>query len=81
MATLNISLPESLKAWVKKRGSGNNYTSASDYVCHLIRLDYERTEAISEIQAELTKGIESGELKPFDKDAFVARFDREQDGA
>lgn len=39
MSTLNVSLPEYLKNWVKAQVSRGSYTSASDYLRDLVRND------------------------------------------
>ncbi len=76
MATMNVSLPAPMKAWVEERSVDGRYANSSDYVRDLIRKDQERAEGIAEIQALITKGIESGEATPFDKAAFLARVQR-----
>lgn len=54
MATLNISMPDELRAFVETRISMGDYQSASDYLRDLIRHDKE------EIDKLLLEGIESG---------------------
>ena len=39
MATMNISLPEPMKAWGESRSQGEAYANSSDYVRDLIRRD------------------------------------------
>ncbi len=39
MATLNISLPEQLRDWVDSQIKSGRYSSASDYLRDLIRID------------------------------------------
>jgi antitoxin ParD1/3/4 len=36
---MNISLPERLKQYVEKRVEEGNYSSATEYICELIRAD------------------------------------------
>jgi antitoxin ParD1/3/4 len=79
MATMNVSLPDQMKDWVESRSADGRFSNASDYVRHLIRRDQERTEAIASLQAEITKGIESGPGAPFDIDAFLMEANREYD--
>ncbi|MDP2295787.1 MAG: type II toxin-antitoxin system ParD family antitoxin [Pseudolabrys sp.] len=57
MATMNVSLPDPLKAWVEDRVKSGSYANASDYVRDLIRRDQERRNAL--VQA-LIEGEESG---------------------
>jgi antitoxin ParD1/3/4 len=42
MSTMNISLPEELKAFVDQQVAGRGYTSSSEYVRELIRKDQDR---------------------------------------
>lgn len=44
MGTMNISLPESLKAFVDRQVSARGYGTSSEYVRELIRRDQERLE-------------------------------------
>lgn len=74
MATMNVSLPDPMKAWVEKQVGGGRYSNASDYVRDLIRMDQERRQAIEALQAAITEGIESGEPQPFDAAAFKLRM-------
>ncbi len=41
MATMNVSLPEPMKAWVEAQVESGHYSNASDYVRALIRRDQE----------------------------------------
>ncbi|SUS05092.1 Antitoxin ParD4 [Candidatus Defluviicoccus seviourii] len=60
MATMNISLPDAMKDWVETQARTGRYSNASDYVRDLIRRDQERADTLAELQALLTKGLESG---------------------
>lgn len=42
MSTMNISLPESLKAFVDEQVSERGYGTSSEYVRELIRRDHDR---------------------------------------
>ena len=66
MATMNVSLPDPMKDWVEDRMKDGKFANTSDYVRHLIRQDQERTQAVTEIQAEIDKGLASGDPQPFD---------------
>jgi antitoxin ParD1/3/4 len=74
MATMNVSLPEPMKAWVERQVAGGLYGNTSDYIRDLIRRDQERKEAIATIQAAITDGVTSGEPQPFDAAAFKLRM-------
>lgn len=58
MATLNISMPDEMRAFIETRVNMGEYQSASDYLRDLIRHDHEETEKL------LVDGINSGESKP-----------------
>lgn len=60
MATMNVSLPESMKEWVDAQANTGRYANASDYIRHLIRLDQERTDKIAVMQRLIDAGLESG---------------------
>ena len=80
MATMNVSLPDPMKAWVERQAESGRYGNASDYIRDLIRKDQERLAAFDQLQAAITKGIESGEPETFDPEAFKRRM-RESHGA
>ncbi len=60
MATMNVSLPDPMKAWVEAQMQSGRYSNASDYVRDLIRRDQERADKIGEMQRLITEGIDSG---------------------
>jgi len=72
MATMNISLPDAMKAYAEAQASGGRFANVSDYMRDLIRRDQERTKAREEIQALAQQGIASGPARPFDMAAFLA---------
>jgi antitoxin ParD1/3/4 len=74
MATMNVSLPDPMKAWVEAQAGEGKYSNASDYVRDLIRKDQERQAAIATLQAAITEGIESGTPEPFDSQTFKLRM-------
>lgn len=56
MATLNISLPEQMKAYISQRVSGGEFSNISDYVRTLIRREQEQErQRIDLHQWELTQ--------------------------
>jgi antitoxin ParD1/3/4 len=60
MATMNVSLPEQMKAWVEAQTANGKYGNASDYVRDLIRKDQERSDKIAQLQRLIDEGITSG---------------------
>ena len=80
MATMNVSIPDPMKAWVEERTRGGSFSNTSDYVRHLIRRDQERSRAVAQIQAAITEGLESGDPHLFDPVALKARMRGARDG-
>jgi antitoxin ParD1/3/4 len=74
MATMNVSLPEPMKAWVERQTEAGRYGNASDYVRDLIRKDQERRAAIDTLQSAITEGVQSGEPQAFDPSTFKLRM-------
>ena len=71
MATMNISLPDPMKAWVEEQAQAGRYTTTSDYVRDLIRGDQDRRAAVGELQRLVSEGLESGPAEPFDMEAYL----------
>ena len=67
MATLNISMPNELRAFIEARVNTGEYQSASDYLRDLIRHDREETERL------LMEGLESGKGRPLNLAALQKR--------
>ena len=80
MATMNVSLPDPMKDWVEQQTRGGRYSNASDYVRDLIRRDQDRAAKIAHLQRLVTEGLESGEVEPFDFEAFSVRMREGHDG-
>lgn len=60
MATMNVSLPDPMKAWVEAQAETGRYANASDYVRDLIRKDQERNDKIAAMQRLVDEGLASG---------------------
>jgi len=60
MATMNVSLPNTMKDWVESQVKTGQYSNSSDYVRDLIRRDQQDTKQIILLQQAISKGIESG---------------------
>jgi antitoxin ParD1/3/4 len=72
MATMNVSLPEPMKAWVEAQTQDGRYSNASDYVRDLIRRDQDRRQAIAELQQIVEDAVASGPAEAFDIETFLA---------
>jgi antitoxin ParD1/3/4 len=57
MATMNVSLPDEMKEWVEEQANSGRFGNSSDYIRDLIRRDQ---EAVSELQALVDEGLNSG---------------------
>lgn len=57
MTTMNISLPEEMKAFVDAQIAREGYASASEYLRALIR-DAQRRQARQDLEAKLLEGLE-----------------------
>ena len=73
MATMNVSLPDAMKAWVERQTETGRYGNASDYVRDLIRRDQDRQSALAELQALVDEGLASGPAEAFDLEPWLAR--------
>ena len=60
MTTLNISLPESMREFIDQQIDQGGYSTASEYIRHLIRQDQEKAEK-KQIEKLLLEGLNSGE--------------------
>ena len=60
MATMNVSLPASMKDWVEGQARSGQYSNISDYVRDLIRQDQERKNKIAHMQVLVNEAFESG---------------------
>lgn len=66
MSTMNISLPESLKAFVDEQVTRRGYGTSSEYVRELIRKDHDRQQ----LRGLLMEGAGSAPASPADKAYF-----------
>jgi len=63
LATMNISLPATLRDQLEQKLARHAYSSASEYVRELVRRDLQR-EAIEKVDALLLDGLRSGPATP-----------------
>ncbi len=60
MATLNVSLPDSMRALIDRIVSEGGYSTASEYIRELVRNDQKRA-VVARLEGLLLEGLESGE--------------------
>ena len=70
MATMNISLPDSMRDWVESQLETGFYANNSDYIRDLIRKDQQRTQKQMQLQQAIVAGIESGDAGALDMQAI-----------
>lgn len=73
MATMNVSLPDPMEAWVEAEVQDGRYINISDYVRELIRHDLDRQLAIAKLQQVVDEDLASGSAGRLDVEAFLAR--------
>jgi antitoxin ParD1/3/4 len=66
MISMNISLPDSLNAFVDEQVSERGYGTSSEYVCELIRKDHHRQQ----LRGLLLAGAASASTAPVDEAYF-----------
>ena len=64
-ATMNVSMPKSMRSFVSERMSGR-FGNASEYVRELIRRDQDR-QAQEHLETLLLDGVKSGKASPLTK--------------
>ncbi len=72
MTTLNISLPEPMRAYVDQQVAAGGYSTASEYIRQLVREDQKRA-AKQRLEALLMEGIESGPAAEVDDDYWAEK--------
>jgi len=60
MATMNISLPDPMKAWVEEQAQSGRYANASDVIRDLIRREQVKAEKIAHWQRFIAEADASG---------------------
>ena len=63
MTSMNISLPQELKKYIARRTKAG-YSTPSEYVRELVRLDQQRHAAKGRLDTLLLEGLDSGEPLP-----------------
>lgn len=79
MTTMNISLPEEMKAFIEAQMGQEGYASASEYLRALIR-EAQKRQARKALDAKLLEAVESGPATPMTKDDWAALRQEALDG-
>lgn len=72
MGTMNVSLPDSLKAFVEQQVANRGYGTSSEYIRELIRKDQDRAS----LRALILDGAASAPAGPADDAYFDGLRDR-----
>jgi antitoxin ParD1/3/4 len=67
MTTMNISVPDEMKAFVEDQMAQEGYASASEYLRALIR-DAQKRQAKRELEAKFRVALESGPATPMTRE-------------
>ncbi|NLC36470.1 MAG: type II toxin-antitoxin system ParD family antitoxin [Alcaligenaceae bacterium] len=73
MRNTSVSLGQHFTRFIESQVQGGRYGSASDVVRAGLRLLEEHETKVKALQDALNAGLESGEPRPFDFEAFKAR--------
>ena len=60
MATMNISLPDQMKAWVEAQSADGKYANSSDLIRDLIRREQIKQEKIAAMNEKIEAAYASG---------------------
>jgi antitoxin ParD1/3/4 len=60
MATMNISLPDQMKAWVEEQSADGKYANSSDLIRDLIRREQIKQEKIAAMNQKVEEAYASG---------------------
>ena len=64
MATMNISIPDDMKAFVEEQAAKRGFGTVSEFMCDLIRGVQTRQAECEHVDALLLAGLESGPATP-----------------
>lgn len=71
MTTMNISLPEEMKAFIETQMATEGYASASEYLRSLIR-EAQRRRAKQALEGKFREALESGPATPMTREDWAA---------
>jgi antitoxin ParD1/3/4 len=64
MATMNISLPDEMKAFIEAQAAAKGFGTVSEYMRALVREAQERAARRERVDALLLEGLDSGPATP-----------------
>ena len=72
MATVTISLPERMKAWIETQAGNGQFSGVSDYIRDLVRQDQLRKDKREALIRALIDGEESGAPQEWTREELQA---------
>lgn len=72
MTTMNISLPDDMKAWIDAQVAARGFMTSSEFIRDLVR----REKDIADFRALIQEGLDSGDPIPADDAFFQSLRDR-----
>jgi antitoxin ParD1/3/4 len=73
MGTMNISLPDEMKAWVDEQVRAEGFASSSEYIRAIIR---QRKNSVESLRRQISEGVASGDYRDADEAYFTELRDR-----
>jgi antitoxin ParD1/3/4 len=67
MTTMNVSLPDEMRAFIEAQVSSGGYASASEFVRALVR-ERQKREAKRELEAKLREALMDGPAEPMTRE-------------
>ncbi len=61
MASLNISMPDSMRDFIEQRTGEGNFSTPTEYIRHLIRED-QKLEEKKQLETKLLSALDSGKF-------------------
>ena len=74
MTTMNISLPEEMKAFIEAQMAQEGFATASEYLRSLIR-EAQKRRARQDLEAKFREALESGPATPMTREDWEVFWD------
>ncbi len=76
MATMTVSVPDQMKAWIEAQARNGQYGGVSDYIRDLVRQDQARRDRREVLIQALIDGEESGPARDWTREELLAEAKR-----
>ncbi len=61
VATVSVVIPDVMRGWLEQRAADHTTGDVSEYIAELIRREWERQSALTELKALIEEGLASGQ--------------------